>query len=87
MEQFLDQIIQTGPIGIICASVVYLIIYLQRKSTGEKRDTQNAELEKRIAIMENEVNRIKDLDLDARLSSIETSLSYIKILLERKNEN
>lgn len=78
MEQFLDQIIQTGPIGIICASVVYLIIYLQRKSTGEKRDTQNAEMEKRITIMENEVQRFKDLDLETKLAQILTDLAWLK---------
>lgn len=78
MEQFLDQIIQTGPVGIICASVVYLIIYLQRKSTGEKRDTQNAEQEKRITLLESEVNRLKDLDLETKLAQILTDLQWLK---------
>jgi hypothetical protein len=33
-------------------------------------------------LLENEVKRLQDLDLDARLASIETSLKYIESLLK-----
>lgn len=82
MESVIEQIINTGPMGVVCASIVYLIIHFQRKSTGEKRDSQNEDLQTRIALLENEMKQIKQLDLDARLAAIETSLKYIEKLLE-----
>lgn len=86
MEQLIDQIIQQGPIGIICASVVYLIIYFQRKSTSEKRDADSEQMKAKIIILENEIEQIKALDLAGRLASIETSLKYIQMLLEQKEK-
>lgn len=84
MEQFIDQIIQTGPVGIVCASVVYLIIFFQRKSTGEKRDSQNNELEKRISLLENEVEQFKSLDLATKLAQIMTDLQWLKDRFKEK---
>ena len=82
MEQFIDTIINQGPVGIICACIVYLIIYFQRNNTKKARDSQHDDLMARVMLLENEIQQIKKLDLDARLAAIETSLKYIEKLLE-----
>ena len=83
MEEILSQAFSTGDIKIVVAAIIlYVIIYFQRKQTSEKRDTDHDDLMTRISLLENEVKRLKDLDLDARLASIETSLKYIESLLK-----
>jgi len=82
MEEILTQFLNSGPVGIIAAAVVYLVIALQRNSTKKTRDENQDKLETRIALLENEMKQIKQLDLDARLAAIETSLKYIEKLLE-----
>jgi hypothetical protein len=84
MEQFIEQLISTGPVGIVCAAVVYLVIAVQRNNTKKVRDDDRDKLITRITLIEKEIDRIKALDLDARLASIETSLKYIQMLLEGK---
>ena len=83
MEEILSQAFSTGDIKIVVAAIIlYAIIYFQRKQTSEKRDTDHDDLNTRITLLENEIKRLKDLDLDARLASIETSLKYIESLLK-----
>ena len=83
MEEILTNAFNTGDIKIVVAAIIlYVIIYFQRKQTSEKRDTDHDDLMTRISLLENEVKRLKDLDLDARLASIETSLKYIESLLK-----
>ena len=43
-------------------------------------------MDTRVKLLESEIQRLKDLDLDARLASIETSLKYIQMLLEGKQK-
>lgn len=86
MEDILTQFLNSGPVGIIAAAVVYLVVTLQRNSTKKTRDENQDKLETRVTLLENEVNRLKDLDLDARLASIETSLHYIESLLKDLKE-
>ena len=87
MEEILTNAFNTGDIKIIVVAVIlYGIIYFQRKHTSEKRDTDHDSLETRIALLENEVKQIKQLDLDARLAAIETSLKYIERLLEESRK-
>jgi Tfp pilus assembly protein PilN len=82
MEEILTQFLNSGPVGIIAAAVVYLVIALQRNSTKKTRDENQDKLETRVSLLENEMKQIKQLDLDARLAAIETSLKYIEKLLE-----
>lgn len=83
MEELLSQAFSTGDIKIVAAAIIlYVIIHFQRKQTSEKRDTDHDDLQTRITLLENDVKRLKDLDLDARLASIETSLKYIESLLK-----
>ena len=71
---------------IVVAAILYLIIYFQRKDTKAKRDDAQESMDTRVKLLESEIKRLKDLDLDARLASIETSLKYIQMLLEGKQK-
>ena len=87
MEELLTNAFSTGDLKvIIVAAILYLIIYFQRKDTKAKRDEAHEDLDTRVKLLESEVQRLKDLDLDARLASIETSLKYIQMLLEGKQK-
>ena len=87
MEDLLSQAFSTGDIKIVIAALaVYLIVYLQRKDTKVKRDDAQESMDTRVKLLEAEIQRLKDLDLDARLASIETSLKYIQMLLEGKQK-
>lgn len=79
MEELLTNAFQSGnATAIIAAVVVYVIIYLQRNSTGKKRDDDNDKLAAKIAVLENEIEAIKSLDLASKLAQIQTDLSWIK---------
>ena len=85
MEELLTNAFNTGDIKIVIAALaVYVIIYLQRKEKKKKRDGAADSFDKRITLLESRVRKIDELDLDARLAAIETSLKYIQLLLENK---
>ena len=87
MEDLLTNAFSTGDIKVIVvAAILYLIIYFQRKDTKAKRDDAQESMDTRVKLLETEIQRLKDLDLDARLASIETSLKYIQMLLEGKQK-
>lgn len=44
MDETIQQLITSGPVGIVSAAVVYLIVYLQRNSTKADRDKDSQEL-------------------------------------------
>ena len=84
MEEILSQAFSTGDIKIVIAAlVVYCIIYFQRKQTSEKRDTDNDDLQTKVTLLENEVKRIRDLDLETKLAQIQTDLQWIKENLKK----
>jgi hypothetical protein len=79
MEEILSQAFSTGDIKIVAAAVIlYVIIYFQRKDTGKKRDTDHDDLQTKVTLLENEVKRIRDLDLETKLAQIQTDLQWIK---------
>lgn len=87
MEELLTNAFNTGDLKVIVvAAILYLIIYFQRKDTKAKRDDAQESMDTRVKLLESEIQRLKDLDLDARLASIETSLKYIQMLLEGKQK-
>lgn len=87
MEDLLTNAFNSGDLKtIVVAAILYLIIYFQRKDTKAKRDDAQESMDTRVKLLESEIQRLKDLDLDARLASIETSLKYIQMLLEGKNK-
>ena len=78
MEEFLTNLIASGPTGIIAAAIVYLVIALQRNNTKKTRDNENDNLKAEIAVLKNELEQIKSLDLSTKLAQIQTDLSWIK---------
>ena len=79
MEDLLTNAFNTGDIKIVIAALtVYAIIYLQRKDTKGKRDDAHESLDTRIKLLETEVNRLRDLDLETKLAQIQTDLQWIK---------
>jgi hypothetical protein len=86
MEDLLANAFSTGDIKmVIIAVILYLIIYGQRKQTKAKRDDAQESMDTRVKVLENEIQRLKDLDLDARLASIQTDIQWIKSrLMEKK---
>ena len=87
MEDLLTNAFNTGDLKVIVvAAILYIIIYFQRKDTKAKRDDAQESMDTRVKLLESEIQRLKDLDLDARLASIETSLKYIQMLLEGKQK-
>ena len=79
MEELLTNAFNTGDLKIIVAAiVVYCVIYIQRKQTRTKRDEDTDTLNTRITLLESEVKRVKDLDLETKLAQIQTDLQWIK---------
>ena len=78
MDQIVEQLISSGPVGIVCAAAVYLVITIQRNNTKKSRDDDRDKLITRLTLIENEIDRIKALDLDAKLAQIMTDLNWIK---------
>lgn len=78
MEDFLQNLISQGPWGIVSGAIVYLIVFLQRNNTKKERDADSEQMKTRIALLENEVNRLKDLDLESKLAQILTDLAWLK---------
>ena len=83
MEDILQQILNSGPVGIVSAAIVYLVITLQRNNTKKDRDGAAEEFDKRLTLLENETKRIKDLDLETKLAQIQTDLQWIKENLKK----
>lgn len=83
MEEILTQFLNSGPVGIIAAAVVYLVIWFQRSNTKKTRDENQDKLETRLSVLENDVKRIRDLDLEAKLAQIQTDLQWIKENLKK----
>ena len=84
MEEVLSQAFSTGDIKIVAAAIIlYVIIHFQRKQTSTKRDEDTDSLNTRITLLENEVKRVKDLDLETKLAQIQTDLQWIKENLKK----
>ena len=81
MEQLISLIAPYIPAAcwpLILVIGLYLIIKRQRQDTKQVRDKDYEDMKTRMAIMENEVNRIKDLDLETKLAQILTDLAWLK---------
>lgn len=61
MEDTIQQLITSGPIGIVSAAIVYIIVYLQRNSTKADRDKDSQELHDAILKIQ-----FKQSELDGR---------------------
>ena len=79
MEEMITEAFRSGnATAIICALAVYLIIYLQRNSTGKKRDGENENIKAELTILKNEIEGLKSLDLASKLAQIQTDIEWIK---------
>lgn len=79
MEELITKAFDTGDLKvIIVAAILYMIIYMQRNNTKKSRDDDRDKLITRITLIENEIDRIKGLDLDTKLAQIMTDLNWIK---------
>ena len=70
----------TLPVVVVVLGLFYIYrkIGNERKVTKSERDTQHENLLARVMLLENEIQQIKKLDLDARLAQIQTDLDWIK---------
>lgn len=59
MEEIIQQLAASGPLGVIAAGIVYLVIYFQRKQTSEKRNDDTAQLQKEIYELTAELQKEK----------------------------
>lgn len=89
MEELLTNAFSTGDIKIVVvAAILYLVITAQRKSTKTERDIAHDDLDKRLSLVEHDVQFMKEqhsLFAD-KLDKILTELCNIKIELAKKEE-
>ena len=79
MEELLANAFNTGDIKIVVvAAILYLVIHFQRKDTSKKRDADHDDTDKRLSLLERDVEEIKSLDLSTKLAQIQTDLNWIK---------
>ena len=79
MEDLLANAFNTGDIKIVVvAAILYLIIHFQRKDTSKKRNADHDDMDKRLSLLERDVEEIKSLDLSTKLAQIQTDLNWIK---------
>jgi hypothetical protein len=88
MEDVLTQFLNSGPVGIVSAAIVYLIIALQRKDTKSKRDDAQDEMDKRITLLEHDCEFMKSQHalFGQKLDNIMDILTKIQIELAKKED-
>lgn len=89
MEEILSQAFSTGDIKIVVAAIIlYVIIHIQRKQTGNKRDEDTDSLNTRITLLEAD-NKLLHTQLDTignKLDKIIDQLSDIRVSLANKKD-
>jgi len=90
MESVIAQIISAiSPSAlpiVVCVlglAYIYWKINSQRKVTKTERDTAYENLQTKVTLLENDVKRIRDLDLETKLAQIQTDLQWIKENLKK----
>ena len=78
MEDFLNSLISSGPTGIICATVVYLIIHMQRSKTGKKRDESEVLLNYRVDQLEKSHG-----DLASNIKELQEAIIQLQLSINR----
>lgn len=89
MEEILSQAFSTGDIKIVIVAVIlYVIIHIQRKQTGTRRDEDTDSLNTRITLLEAD-NKLLHTQLDNignKLDKIIDQLSDIRVSLANKKD-
>ena len=78
MEEFLTNLISSGPVGIVSAAVVYLVIHMQRSKTGKKRDESEVLLNYRVDQLEKAHG-----DLAKNIHELQESIISLQISINR----
>lgn len=86
ISEVLTTFLSSGPVGVVSAAVVYVIIYLQRNKTSEKRDEDTDNLRTRVTLLEHDAQNIKAQvnDIGIKLDKITEILSELKVALASK---
>lgn len=100
MEEYLVHLAENGgPIGVLAAVLVYLIIFIQRKNTSEKRDDDKQKLingltklndeintkETEIILLKKDVDLLKEENIGIKqdIKEIKNTLQTMALALER----
>ena len=89
MEDLLANAFSTGDIKIVVvAAILYLVINAQRKSTKTERDNTAESLDKRLTLVEHDVQFMKEQHqlFGAKLDKILEELTNIKVELAKKQD-
>lgn len=78
MEDFLSSLISSGPVGIISAAVVYLVIHMQRSKTGKKRDESEVLLNYRVDQLEKSHG-----DLASNIKELQEAIIQLQLSINR----
>jgi len=78
MEDFLTNLVASGPVGIVSAAVVYLIIHMQRSKTGKKRDESEVLLNYRVDQLEKSHG-----DLASNIKELQEAIIQLQISINR----
>lgn len=65
-------------IVVLGCAFIYYKIKSERKATKETRDRDTDEMKTEIALLKNEIERIKALNLESKLAQILTDLQWLK---------
>ena len=65
-------------IVVLGCAFIYYKIKSERKATKETRDKDTEEMKTEIALLKNELDRLKALNLEAKLAQILTDLQWLK---------
>lgn len=80
MDSFIQELMASGPLGIVASALVYLIIHIQRRNSTESMDKEISKLTSDIAELSKEKELIqKDISyLMSENTSIKEDLKEIK---------
>jgi septal ring factor EnvC (AmiA/AmiB activator) len=73
MEEIFQQLANSGPLGVIAAAIVYVVIYIQRKQTSEKRNDDTTNLKMQIEELNKDIAEIR-----TKKKLLEKDISYLK---------
>lgn len=92
MDSFIQELMASGPLGIVTSALVYLIIHIQRRNSTESRDKEIskltsdiAELNKEKELMQKDISYLmsENTSIKEDLKEIKNTLNTMALALER----
>lgn len=92
MDNFIQELMASGPLGIVASALVYLIIHIQRRNSTESRDKEIskltsdiAELSKEKELMQKDISYLmsENTNIKEDLKEIKNTLNTMALALER----